>query len=365
MNQIVAENYNIIHLAENPAKLLQAWQQLQAQHPGPMPLRARDAAQELGVTESQLVASRCGQGVIRMTGDWREIIKELPTLGKVMSLVRNEHIVHEAQGEYGHISFGHGGKIGIVENHSIDLRIFLYNWSVAFAVTDIATNGKERISLQFFDKFGTSIQKIYLLEESNHDAFTVLVEKYRDANQSTHQDIAIPEKAKPSQPDTQIDIEAFRLAWADLKDIHAYYPMLKKFNVARQQSLRLAGLQWAEPIATTSMRTILEACSETGVPLMFFVMNGSILQIYTGPIHKVKPIHGWLNVLDGDFNLHLVEDSIKTAWLVRKPTVDGILTVLEFFDKDEELIVTLFGKNAPGIPEDLNWRELAEGLVHK
>ena len=57
------------------------------------------------------------------------------------------------------------------------------------------------------------------------------------------------------------------------------------------------------------------------------------------------------------------EEAIETAWVVRKPTVDGIVTALELYDKEEKLIVTFFGKRKPGIPEDLKWRELAESLV--
>ena len=127
-----------VQLAENPAKLLLAWQQLQVQHQGALPLRARDAAIQLGVTESQVVASRCGQGVTRIKADWREFIEQLPALGKVIALVRNEHVVHDCKGEYGSIHFeGPGEKIGVVHNDNIDQRIFLYRWATAFAVCDV------------------------------------------------------------------------------------------------------------------------------------------------------------------------------------------------------------------------------------
>jgi hypothetical protein len=40
----------------------------------------------------------------------------------------------------------------------------------------------------------------------------------------------------------------------------------------------------------------------------------------------------WLNVLDPGFNLHLREDLIASAWIVRKPTADGVVSSLELFD---------------------------------
>jgi putative hemin transport protein len=74
-------------------------------------------------------------------------------------------------------------------------------------------------------------------------------------------------------------------------------------------------------------------------------------------------LHGWLNILDPDFNLHVQEQAIASAWVVRKPTVDGIVTSLELYAHDESLILTVFGKRKPGIPENLTWRALVESGV--
>ena len=40
----------------------------------------------------------------------------------------------------------------------------------------------------------------------------------------------------------------------------------------------------------------------------------------------------WLNVLDPTFNLHLREDRIAAAWVVRKPSVNGDIHSLELYD---------------------------------
>jgi putative hemin transport protein len=47
---------------------------------------------------------------------------------------------------------------------------------------------------------------------------------------------------------------------------------------------------------------------------------------------------------------------------VRKPTTDGIVTSLEVFDDDEDLIVQVFGRRKPGQPECARWRQIVEGL---
>jgi putative hemin transport protein len=67
-------------------------------------------------------------------------------------------------------------------------------------------------------------------------------------------------------------------------------------------------------------------------------------------------------VLDPGFNLHLREDRIASAWVVKKPTVDGTVTSLELFDAAGETIAMLFGKRKPGLPEMPEWQATVERL---
>ena len=48
---------------------------------------------------------------------------------------------------------------------------------------------------------------------------------------------------------------------------------------------------------------------------------------------------------------------------MRKPTADGIVSSLEAYDSDGELILQLFGERKPGQPEQAVWRELVESHV--
>jgi putative hemin transport protein len=68
-------------------------------------------------------------------------------------------------------------------------------------------------------------------------------------------------------------------------------------------------------------------------------------------------------VLDADFNLHLREDHVASAWVVRKPTSDGLVSSLELFDAAGEPIAMFFGERKPGRPELCAWRELLEGVA--
>lgn len=70
----------------------------------------------------------------------------------------------------------------------------------------------------------------------------------------------------------------------------------------------------------------------------------------------------WLNVLDPDFNMHLNEDTIDSAWVVHKNTVDGLVTAVELFDKEGEIVAQFFGLRKPGIPQRPEWKELVATL---
>jgi putative hemin transport protein len=95
---------------------------------------------------------------------------------------------------------------------------------------------------------------------------------------------------------------------------------------------------------------------------MVFAGNRGNLQIHQGKIQTIRVMDNWLNILDPDFNMHLREDQIESAWVVVKPTTDGDVTGIEVFDKNKEMIVQFFGLRKPGIPELSKWRDLLNTL---
>jgi putative hemin transport protein len=91
---------------------------------------------------------------------------------------------------------------------------------------------------------------------------------------------------------------------------------------------------------------------------MVFVGNPGCIQIHTGTVTNLKRMGPWFNVLDPTFNLHLREDAIDSAWIMRKPTRDGDITSLELFDKEGFCFAQLFGARKPGKPELEAWRTI-------
>ncbi|RDK00333.1 hemin-degrading factor [Paraburkholderia lacunae] len=318
-------------------------------------LRNRDAALALGISEGEALAAFAGEHVVRLTPRFIELFEEVPQLGPVMALTRNEAAVHEKDGQYGNMS--HNGDIGLVLGGTIDLRVFYQHWASGFAVREATAHGEQK-SLQFFDAQGHAVHKIFLREHSDHAAFDAFVERWGAAEQVPG--LMLGELAAPPviKDDSEFDVPAFHAAWDAMSDTHQFFGILRKFGLARTQALRLAQRRYAQPVATGVLQNLLVRASESAVSIMVFVGNRGMIQIHSGPIKTIRVMGAWLNVLDPDFNLHLRTDLIASAWVVRKPTADGIVTSLELFDSRGENIAMLFGTRKPGTPELDGWREL-------
>lgn len=335
------------------------WDELKKEQPH---LRIRNAAQLLGVSEMELLATKTGENVTRLRPEFKEILSEIESLGKVMALTRNNECVHERKGVYlnGDFSSPHAS---LFVGEDIDMRIFLSHWKKAFAVIEENARGISK-SLQFFGKDGEAIHKIFLTPNSNEKAFTALIEKYKSDDQNPFEISEAYELNIDEKLDEEIDVKGFQQAWIDLKDTHEFFGMLRKFEVNRTQALRLAPSDfYAKEISKDAIVKMLEDVAKSKTPIMVFTGNKGNIQIHTGPIRKTMWHEQWYNVMDPDFNMHLDMSKIAQTWIVRKPTEDGVVTAIEVFNEMGDIIVQFFGKRKPGIPELEIWRETVAELV--
>lgn len=325
-------------------------------------IRARNAAEKLGVSEGELLASRVGDGATRLVDSAEEILKSILPLGEVMALTRNEFCVHERKGAYdNHEFFRHGNMyMGQFVNPDVDLRLFMSCWKYVFAVSE-----DKRKSVQFFDETGLAIHKIYLTPKSDEAAYDEMVKSHLHERQDDFIQTR-PSKPKPAdKPDSEIDWTGFREAWKNLKDTHDFFPLLKKFGVGREQALRGIGDDFACQVGNDAARGVLELARDRECEIMVFVGNRGCIQIHTGKVKNLLERDCWFNVLDPKFNLHLCEEGVAGSWITKKPTKDGTVTALEIFDTDGELIATFFGRRKPGIPEQELWSGIAAEIQER
>jgi len=330
--------------------------------------RHRDIAKELQISEGELLAAHVGSfnaeespmQATRLRAPWPDLMQQMASLGTVLALTRNESCVHEKVGTYGKASVQ--GQVGLLLG-TIDLRAFYSHWAHGFAVSERLADGAVQRSLQFFDPAGEAVHKIFLRPESDLAAYGELVQRLRSEDQDSG---LVPVAAKPEpveKPDAQIDVAAFRQEWASLRDTHDFFGLLQRHSLTRTQALRLADPEFAQALPLSSAHEALSRAAQEGVSIMVFVGNPGMIQIHSGPVQRVEVMGPWVNVLDPGFNLHLREDHIASAWIVRKPTVDGLVCSLEFFDAQGRTIAMMFGERKPGQAERCDWRALLESLA--
>ncbi|TDR73628.1 hemin-degrading factor [Paludibacterium purpuratum] len=327
--------------------------------------RQRDIADGLGIGEAELIAAHVGVDgetplrASRLDTDWPALFAELASLGEVMALTRNQDCVHEKIGVYRR--FSHDGHVGLVLDQAIDLRLFFGHWRYGFAVED-DSGSQPQHSLQFFDAQGEAVHKIFRRPGSDRAAWAALCHRFADQGLAP-QPIPVSRPARrPEKPDAQIDVAGLRQGWAALRDTHDFFSLLKRFGVSRRQGLRLADPRFVSQVIPMAASWLLQEAARRGVPIMVFTGNPGTIQIHSGSIAHVFEQGPWINVMDEGFNLHLRQDRVTDAWLVRKPTRDGLVSSLELFNAQGETIAMLFGERKPGRPERSDWRALLDWL---
>jgi putative hemin transport protein len=188
-------------------------------------LRNREAAQALGISEGEALAAFIGEHVVRLEPNFVELFEQMPQLGAVMALTRNEAAVHEKDGAFEDMS--HDGLIGLVLGADIDLRVFYRNWASGFAVREEGAHGLQK-SLQFFDAQGHAVHKIFLREHSNHAAFDTFVERWKMRDQLPGLSVAAIAPLPVPLADRDIDVRGFHAAWAAMTDTHQFFGILRK-----------------------------------------------------------------------------------------------------------------------------------------
>ena len=344
-------------IARDPASIASGWRQDLEHQPR---ARALDVAQGLGITESELLASRVGDIAIRIDPRGGHIIERMPQAGDVMVLTRNPSVVHEKIGRFDNVSIT--PPHGLVLDRRIDLRLFLRHWHHGYAVTQPLADGAVRHSLQFFDAHGRAVHKIFTVSGTDLVAWQRIVDDHRLPEQLPGIEVEPEPALAADPPDEHVDIRALRGDWQALRDTHDFFDLLRRHGVGRRQALRLVAEDLAVPAPRDCVRSLLETAAARDVSIMCFVGNRGCIQIHTGSVRRIHPIGPWINVLDPDFNLHLRMDAIDAAYVVRKPTDDGIVTSLELFDRDGGLIAQFFGERKPGQAERGDWRALAVSL---
>jgi len=128
-----------------------------------------------------------------------------------------------------------------------------------------------------------------------------------------------------------------------MTDTHQFLRLTSKLRMNRLGAYRIAGAPFVRALAPDAVDEMLTALAGTGLAVMVFVGNRGCIVIHSGPVHRLKPMGPWQNVMDPDFNLHLRRDHIAEVWAVEKQTRAGPTVSVEAFDAEGGLILQVFG----------------------
>ncbi len=277
---------------ETPANhLKQRWADFRAENPK---VRIRNAAEVLGVSEAELVATGVGETTTRLKPEFSAIIAGLPTLGRVMALTRSSGAVHEVSAPFGRMT--QRGQTAMYFRPGQDTRYFLGRWHSAFAVDE-----NERLSLQFFDTSGEAVHKIYLLEDSNAAAYQALVVQFALEQQDAAPDDLVRVTTGPAEAVTEavsIDEQALRQRWAVIHDVHEGKRLICEYQGQgdARAVYRALGETYARLRAADCVEQLLNLLVEHKQECMIFGMNAHAVQSYSGPVNKLLRTGPWFNV---------------------------------------------------------------------
>ena len=346
--------------------LAERWSALRVEQPR---LQPRDAAQKLNVSEAELVATNVGKGATRLRdggASYKAVYDRLHELGQIKAITRNDTAVLERVGTVTQAKLNAEGRVipgtGFAGG-PIDLRFGADQWRSAFAVVQPGREGKTSRSLQFFDVHGNAVNKVYLDNEAGVAAFDKLVADFKAPEQLAYLSVDKAPTKVVKKPNGEVDVKELRDTWNELSDVHEFPRLLKDLGITREQALDLIGKDAAYRISAQSVQTLLDSAATQGQPIMVFVSNPGMTQIFSGKITKVKATDEWYNVLDPDFNLHLRQAGIDHGWVVKRPAKDGMITSVEFYDAKGEQVVNFFSRRDRNKEETAAWRNIVASLA--
>lgn len=299
------------------------WTAYRAENPK---VRIRNAAEVLGVSEVELVATGLGDTCTRLKPEFAEIVSCLPSLGKVMALTRCDAAVHEVNATFDTVAFQQGSAWFLPPGQ--DVRYCLERWRYGFAV-----NENDRLSLQFFDCSGEATHKIYLRKESNVERYNALVNDF--------------------QMTPQLDVSGEMLT-----------SQSNETKEGSQSSViyHLPTSEYTKPLALDSVEKLLHLLVEVEHECMISVMNASVIQSFTGIISRLLRMGPWFNILDPEFNLHLRTDLIDEVWRVTKPTAQGIRHSVVALDESGQEILIVSDNHGDSQQESRKWQKIINKL---
>jgi len=325
-------------------------------------------ASDANLSEGEFINTKLNNEATKLSvSNVKEFISDLERLKETKSITRNQFAVSVQEGSYtnqylnGYKEINISSDAGLVLNpRALDIRIFYRSWNAFFYVHEDKA-GKTIKSFQVYDKYGTSVHKVFLIDRTNVDYFEMMIDKYKDNDQHPYlfqkKEITTNDDSKAIEFNSEID-----KAWREMKEVHDFYILMRRFKLTRQQLFNSVSDDLAYKVDNDSIQKILSLAKSNNEELTIFIANTGCVQIFTGLIGKIFIKGEWLNVFNEKNKIHIDYENIYESWVVKKPGEFGFVHSLEVFSESGEQIIQIYGQRNEGEDERESWRRLVKKL---
>ena len=269
-------------------------------------IRIRDAADQIGVSEAQLLSTEIGDDTLYLSiNDFSFFLKEVFSIDKLMLLIRSDIVVHEKTIKSRNIKFIKNQILDKNNDLILDFDQSLFKY--VFFQNKVHANRQLR-SFQIFNFEGKAVLKIYLKgkESSNFDR---IAKKYTS---DYNYQLQSPIKAVSSIGESQ--------------KIDAYF--FDKNTEFRNSE-----------ISTKSLRIILTKASDMRLPIQIHGLGLGTVQYHRDKVRNIVDYGPWINVIDRNFNLHVLESELYKSVLSVCDKGNQKYCIVNFFNKNNEHIL--------------------------
>ncbi|CAH9017910.1 ChuX/HutX family heme-like substrate-binding protein [Candidatus Nitrosacidococcus sp. I8] len=318
----------------------------------------KSATHQKNISEVEVLAKKCGGTVTRLSG-LKDLIQELPKLGKIRVVMSNPYAIQGQIDQYEQATLL--GNQGNVQGNSTCLCLLLNHWRHGFAVQDWDSYGKFSQSLQFFDRDGVEVYKTYLTSKSNQYTYKNLISHYHSSDQTPRQSIS-PLPSKVYADCNQVNLDQLHQCWQTMQDLQDLPKIFHYFGVNQLKGLESAGTDYAIPISIVHLQFMLGLLQESKLPVVFHTYNQGGIQAYQGKVQYYSATRNGIIILDTCFSLRIRSLKEISIWIIRKFKGNNERAVISLYDRFGTLIFQISSRLGYGRTTKKIWQRLLTSL---
>ena len=271
-------------------------------------LRIRDIADHLNVSEAELLSLDINKNVkflsINNFESFFNII--LSQIDKVMFLIRTDFVVHEKIVKANEFICKKNSVLNKKDN-SLLIKFNSEMFTYIF-YENKKHNNRNLKSFQLFDQNGISILKIYLKGKKDVEFESIANDYKVKYDFEIQKNVSLTTKQNTSLINHDIDL----------------FNSKPKIN---QKELKL------------SLRELLTALSEKAIPIQLYAFGIDCVQYHRDVIKNIVDYGPWLNVMDKNFNIHILENKIIKNILTEYVSKDNKRYSADFYDTNNDFVI--------------------------